>query len=287
MIISCSRRTDIPAFYSGWLMERIRAGYCIVPNPLNPRQISKLSLKPEDVTAIVFWTRYPEPLIKDLGTLNEIGYKYYFQISINNYGKKYEKNNPNIKKVLKSVEHLTDKIGPRKIIWRYDPVILDDSLNYDFHIMNFSFLIKELKKSVKKIITSVITPYRKVLNKMKNLEKIESDKEKVHKLLQDFNSIANTNSLQLEICSYHTDLTSIGIKPAKCIDNELLNALYGLNLSYRKDKSQRKECDCTISKDIGQYNSCLMNCLYCYATTSNETALRNYQKHTIKTETIY
>ncbi|OGU14332.1 MAG: hypothetical protein A2X61_05625 [Ignavibacteria bacterium GWB2_35_12] len=289
MIISCSRRTDIPAFYSDWLMERIKAGYCMVPNPFNPNQVSKVSLKPDDVTAFVFWTRYPEPLIKHLKMLDEMGYKYYFLITINNYPKNYEVNNPNINQVFSSINKLNNIIGPEKIVWRYDPIILNESLNYDFHVKNFNFLIEHLKNKVRKIITSIITPYKKVVKKMKDITFDLScmNNEDVYDLLRDINSIAKTNLMTLEICSYKHSLASIDIDKAKCIDNNLLNDLYGLNLSYKKDKSQRKECGCTVSKDIGQYNSCSMNCIYCYANTSYERALGNYSRHTDMTETIY
>ena len=287
MIISCSRRTDIPAFYSDWFINRIRAGYCYVPNPFNPKQIVKVSLEPQDVTAFVFWSRYPEPLIKHLSSLDSRGYKYYFQISLNNYGMDYEKNNPNLNSVIKSIKKLENKIGKEKIIWRYDPLILDNQLNYDFHIKNFNFIIDKLKNSVGKIITSVITPYRKILKRVNNLDVQVNNSEKYKELLNDLNRLANENSLKLEICSYFEDLTSLGIKPAKCIDIELLNKLFGLKLIYHKDKNQRKYCMCSVSKDIGMYNSCIMNCSYCYATTNNEKVLSNYKRNGINSETLY
>ncbi|MBI5325862.1 MAG: DUF1848 domain-containing protein [Ignavibacteriae bacterium] len=289
MIISCSRRTDIPAIYSKWLIGRIRSGYCIVPNPFNPKQISRVSLKPGDVTAIIFWTRYPEPMIKHLDELDESGYKYYFQITINNYPGEYELNNPDINKVFDSVNHLKEKIGSEKIIWRYDPVILNNKLNFDFHTENFHFLIENLKNSVRKIIISKITPYKKVVNRMKEMEFdiSKENNETFHRLIKTLSNTAKSNKLQIEICSYMHDLSSLGINSSKCIDNQILNDLFNLNLSYNKDKSQRMECGCHLSKDIGQYNSCLMNCIYCYANTSNKTALKNYGRHTVKTESLY
>jgi hypothetical protein len=78
MILSASRRTDIPRYYAEWFNRRLHAGYCMVPNPYNPHQIARVSLRREDVDAIVFWTRYPEPLLPVLSRLNREDFKYYF-----------------------------------------------------------------------------------------------------------------------------------------------------------------------------------------------------------------
>ncbi len=283
MIISCSRRTDIPSFYSRWLFNRLRDGFCFVKNPFNPNQISRVDLKPETVTAIVFWTRFPEPMLGDICLLDEIGFKYYFLITLNNYPKKYEENNPTLSKSIKSIYKLNDLTDSDKIIWRYDPMIINKELDFDFHLKNFEYLCKQLERKVKKVITSIVNPYKKSLKLMrnKNLEIDESVRslQGFRKFLSYLKTIALSSNLALEICSDSMDFSDIGIEPARCIDNRLLNKLFHLNLKYTKDKSQRKECTCTISKDIGTYNTCIMNCNYCYATLNQNTAQFNHKSH--------
>jgi hypothetical protein len=283
MIISCSRRTDIPAFYSKWLFHRLREGYCNVRNPFNPNQISRVDLSPEAVTAIVFWTRYPEPMLNGIRLLDEMGYKYYFLITLNNYSKNYEENNPKTDKSIKSIYKLSELIGFEKVVWRYDPLIINKELNFEYHLKNFEGISHKLEGKVRKVITSIVSPYKKTLKRMreKHIEIDDSvrDLHGFRNFLSDLKAIANNSNLLLEICSDSMDFSDLGVQPARCIDDKLLNELFGLNIKYQKDKSQRKECTCTISKDIGTYNTCTMNCNYCYATNYHNSALNSYKSH--------
>ncbi len=141
MIISVSRRTDVIALYTNWFIERLKQGCCEVTNPYNRNQISKVSLKPQDVDFFVFWTRYPQPIIPYLKFMNEKGYKYYFLITLNNYPSIYEKRVPDAKKVIKSIQNLSQKIGRGKVIWRYDPIIISDITPESWHLKNFSEIL--------------------------------------------------------------------------------------------------------------------------------------------------
>ncbi len=122
MIISASRRTDIPAFYAEWFMQRIRAGYCTVPNPFNRGQVSTISLAPEDVDAIVFWTRFPRPLLPHLDELDRCGYRYYFQFTLLDYPRSLETHRPDVRQAVEAFRTLAERIGPERVIWRYDPI---------------------------------------------------------------------------------------------------------------------------------------------------------------------
>ncbi|MGA2296960.1 MAG: DUF1848 domain-containing protein [FCB group bacterium] len=269
MIISCSRRSDIPALYSDWFIRRIDSGSCTTVNPFHPKQVSTISLKPEDVTAIVFWTRNPSPLLKHLKYLDELEYKYYFLFTLNNFGKKYEKKNPLLKNSIELFHKLSDTIGPRKVIWRYDPVLITEDLNYDFHLKNFENLSKTLSGFTNKVIISKLSPYRKTLKRLKAIDESFCEKENnsasIDRLLKKLAKIAVANSMKMEICGSEKDYSKFGIEPAHCIDSSLLNELFGLDLEYAKDKSQRETCNCAISKDIGTYNTCSLGCFYCYA----------------------
>ena len=124
MIISASRRTDIPAFYAEWFFNRIKEGYVLVRNPMNYHQVSKISLSPAVVDGIVFWTKNPLPMMTRLDELRE--YPYYFQFTLTPYGKEMEPGLPSKKAVLIPVfRELSRKLGPDRLVWRYDPILLN------------------------------------------------------------------------------------------------------------------------------------------------------------------
>lgn len=121
MIINASRRTDIPAFYSDWFLNRIKEKFVLVPNPFNPGMISRIDLNPALVDCIVFWTKNPTPMLSRLDELQD--YKYYFQFTLNPYGKELENNLPDITGRIETFKRLADTIGREKVIWRYDPIL--------------------------------------------------------------------------------------------------------------------------------------------------------------------
>lgn len=283
MIISASRRTDIPAYYSKWFLNRIREGYCTVPNPFNFEQVQLVDLTPEAVTAIVFWTRNATPILKDLKILDDLGYKYYFQFTINNYGKTLEPYNPSLELSLNSFKQLSEKLGIGKVIWRYDPIVFTDELTIDFHKSNFSKIFNELKNYTKKIVISIIDDYKKTLSRLRKIQVNYTEKQEnipqVEELLKYIVDRAYTENIRVESCAEEKDLSYLGIEHGKCIDDRLLKEEFGIDLCYKKDKNQRLACGCMISKDIGVNNTCLMGCEYCYATSSHKAAINNRKKH--------
>ena len=145
MIISASRRTDIPAFYARWFMNRIREGYCTVPNPFNPNQVSRISLKPEDVDIIVFWTRYARPLMPFLNELDDRGYRYYFLYTLMNNPRALEPKSPSHKRSLNTFQNLSNRIGMEKVIWRYDPIVFTRITDPNFHKETYQHIAEQLK----------------------------------------------------------------------------------------------------------------------------------------------
>lgn len=159
MIISASRRTDIPTYYSDWFLKRIKAGYVYVRNPMNPHQVSQINLSPEVVDGIVFWTKNPTPMLDRLVELND--YMYYFQFTLNSYGVDVEENIPNKSKVvIPAFQRLSDSIGPDRVIWRYDPIFLSKVYTVDYHIRYFEELAKRLFPYTKKCTISFLDLYR-------------------------------------------------------------------------------------------------------------------------------
>ncbi|MCL2721029.1 MAG: DUF1848 domain-containing protein [Treponema sp.] len=263
MIISASRRTDIPAFYSDWLIERIKERCVHVKNPFNPDQISKISLEPNDVDCIVFWSKNPKPMLDKLEFLNE--YTYYFQFTINPYNSDIERNLPPKSEIIETFKKLSDKISAQKVIWRYDPVLLNAKYTVQYHIEKFNEMAYQLKGYTEKIIFSYIDFYKKIAENLKANGITEATTEQKLILAENFSISAKENNLSIATCAENIDLSQYNIKHAKCIDDELIAKLTGHDLSIKKDKNQRLECGCVASRDIGEYNTCLNGCIYCYA----------------------
>ncbi len=283
MIISASRRTDIPRFYSDWLIQRLRAGFCIVSNPFNPRQVSRVDLRPQSVTAIMFWTRYPGPLLKYLDEISDRGFPFYFQFTLNNYPVLYEKNAVALSAVLDAIQTLAQKIGRHRIVWRYDPIFFSDGLEPDFHLQNFGRLCNKLEGCTNHLVISLLDEYRKTKNQLTKLDCHYSGDPaahpQLHPFLKELVSVATRHQLTVSACAEPLDLTALGITPAHCIDAALIQKLCGVPLSHVKDPHQRPLCNCAVSRDIGANQTCAGGCVYCYAGGNHETALRNLQTH--------
>ena len=281
MIISASRRTDIPAFYSKWFMNRIKDGYVLVQNPYNTKQIRKVFLTPFQVDAIVFWTRNVKPLIPYLDDLDKLGYNYYFQYTITGYKRELERFTPSPQKAIENFIELSNKIGKEKVIWRYDPIILSDYSSYNEHLRLFEKISNMLENKTDKVVISFADSYKKITNNLKNIgyKDILENKKELYLFCEELSNIVKDRNIQIETCTEEIDLSIFGINPTKCIDDKLLDKLFNKNLCAIKDKNQRKECGCVESIDIGMYNTCSHGCVYCYATFSDNTVKKNRQKH--------
>jgi len=287
MIISASRRTDIPAFYSQWFINRIKAGYCAVPNPFNYKAISRISLSPEDVEIIVFWTRNPKPLFKSLNLLNQAGFKYYFNYTLMDNPKLFDPTLTNLSHKLDAFKKLSDKIGPGKVVWRYDPIILSNIIPTKMHIKAYEKIAQSLRGYTYHSIISFVDLYKKVKNRFRSEFKEDIRIDNVHEkpidtytlLLSQLSQIAHDNTIEIYTCSEPFDLKPYGVKPGKCIDGNYIKKFFGIEVDDRKDPHQRKFCGCAKSKDIGIYDTCLFGCRYCYATHSLTKAKKNYKTH--------
>lgn len=281
MLISASRRTDIPAFYSEWFINRIREGYVLNKNPFNANQIKRIPLTPYQVDAIIFWTRNSKPLMKYLDELDEKGFNYYFQYTITGYSRELEKHTPHPLKAIETFIELSDKIGKEKVIWRYDPIIFTKYTPFEEHIRLFDKISKSLENKTDKVVISFADPYKKITKKLEALEyqDILETKSKLYELAKIMSDIATSRNMKIESCSEEIDLDYCHIKHGKCIDDNLIENLFNINLNIGKDKNQRKECGCVQSVDIGIYNTCSHGCTYCYATFSDSTVEKNKLLH--------
>ncbi len=274
MILSVSRRTDIPAFYSEWFINRIREGFLYVRNPMNQHQISRIALSPETVECIVFWTKNPAGLMEMLKDLKD--YTYYFQFTLTGYGKDIEPNLPDKEKELIPLFiRLSEKIGKEKVIWRYDPILFSKKYTMEYHINAFGEIAEKLSDYTEKAVISFIDFYKKTKRNTAGLAIEEITDENKMKLAQEIVRIASGYHLPVETCAEQIDLSSVGVSHGSCIDQKLIEKLAGYRLTGRKDKNQRKECGCLESIEVGTYHTCLNGCKYCYANFSEERVKEN------------
>jgi len=278
MVISASRRTDIPSFYSDWFFKRIEEGFVLVPNPYNSKMISRIELNPQVVDCIVFWSKNPSPMINKLDKLKD--YKYYFQFTLNPYGKEIESNLPSVQKRIDIFKRLSDKIGREKVIWRYDPILTNEVYNPDFHKQAFDEIAYHLKDHTERCMLGFIDHYHHIRASVSRFGIKPLRMEDIQEMAVSFKNTADNYRIYLDTCTVKVDLRELGIPSGMCIDKELIERITGYRLSAKKDKNQRDICQCIESIDIGSYESCLNGCLYCYAIKGNaNTVTNNKQKH--------
>lgn len=284
MIISASRRTDIPSFYSDWFYNRVKEGFVLTRNPMNFHQVRRVELAPDLVCGIVFWTKNPGPMVNRLGELQD--YMYYFQYTITPYGKDIEPNVPHKSTdALRIFKNLSDIIGPDRVIWRYDPILINEKYTVDYHLRAFEEMAKELRSHIRKVIISFIdVGYKAVKRNTGKLSLAEFPVEIKTQLAANLASIALSYGIAIDACASSLDLQKHEIGRGRCIDSELLEKLRGYSLNIKKDKNQRSECGCAASVDIGMYNTCLSGCLYCYANYIPATINTNHNKHNWQSE---
>ncbi len=290
-IISASRRSDIPSFYARWFIERIRAGYVIVRNPFNRNLTKRVSLEPDYVDAIVFWTRDGSPLFPFIEEIIERGYFVFFLWTITGYSAPMEKYPVSIGRSLEWFQKFSDRIGADRMALRYDPIIITDEYTSDWHRKNFEKISSELKGYTSRVIVSLMTPYSSAVRRMKNagidFETEPMKNPDVREMLKNIMEIAESNEQKIQSCSMAGELANLGIPDGACIDSDWLSKSSGKNLPYIKDSGQRKNCLCTKSIDIGAYDTCPRGCLYCYAVKNFVRAEKFAKDFDIKSEGLY
>lgn len=273
MILSVSRRTDIPNYYSEWFYNRIK-----VRNPMNYHQISEIKITPDLVDCIVFWTKNPLPMIERLDELNK--YNYYFQFTLTGYAKDIEMNLPNKKtSMIPIFQELSRKIGKQKVIWRYDPIFFSERYTVDYHLKAFESIAKALNGYTEKCVISFVDIYPKNKKNMNKIAMYDLDEEALKNFAKKLWRIADENHMEIGSCAEKIDLGECGIVHNSCIDKELIEKIIGCRLKAKKDKNQRTECGCIESVEIGAYNTCKNGCVYCYANYSPKSVETNSAKH--------
>lgn len=285
MLISASRRTDIPSCYSEWFYHRLKEGYVCVRNPMNPHQVSKINLSPEIVDGIVFWTKNPLPMMDRLGELEK--YNYYFQFTLTAYGPEVETNLPSKNKVLiPAFQRLSKEIGKERVVWRYDPIFFSERYTLDYHCRYFEVLASRLAPYTEKCTISFLDWYRNIEHDVKPLQIQTMTGERQTELVERLAEIAERYHISIDTCAEAGDFRRFKVFPACCIDKTRLERIGNYRLDIGKDKNQREYCGCAESIDIGAYQTCKNGCLYCYANFNHGAAERNFEKHKIKSSLL-
>lgn len=280
MIISASRRTDIPRYFSKWFYNRIEEGFLYIRNPINIYQVSKLDLSTDLVDCIVFWTKNPKPMMNDLDKLKD--YNYYFQFSLTGYGKDLETGIPDKKnEMIPIFQELSDKIGKKRVVWRYDPIIFTEKYNEDYHLKAFEEIAKSLNGYCEKVVISFVDMYAKTARNMKEFELIDKTKVELTAFSKKLAEIAKSNGLLIETCAEVIDLDEVGITHSSCIDKKLIEEIIDGKIKVKKDTTQREECGCVDSIDIGAYNTCSNGCKYCYANFNQAQVVDNLKMYDV------
>lgn len=293
MIVSASRRTDIPAFYADWFMNQIRSGQFNRKNPMT-QAVYTDNVSPDTVDAIAFWTRNPLPMIRS-GYLQELmgmGYFFYFNFTITGYsersgaGNKLDGSTLHPLKAIDAMNQLAELIGPERVIWRFDPIVVCDEITKEDIVRKFKKISSDICPDIKRTVVSFVDDYKKSIVNMKSagfskpLDLLAPE----HAETMDFilTEIANETARtgrDVFSCAENIDLKRYGIEKGKCIDADYISEISGKQIKAKKDPSQRVACGCAKSIDVGEYDTCPNGCAYCYATNQKAIATKNFKEH--------
>ena len=326
IIVSASRSTDVPAFYSRWFFNRLKKGYVMWRNPFNQQP---LYVSFRDTKAIVFWSKNPRPMFSYLEELDALGMHYYFQFTLNDYEyEKLERNVPPLAERIETFCHLSKLIGSEKVIWRVDPLIITPETSVRNLLKKIWYTGNKIKGLTNKLVFSFIDvmAYKKVQSNIlkettfytkDTIKNAEPSPAQIEELVQGIIKIRNRWSsegwdIEIATCAEDIDLSSYGVNHNCCVDGQLMEKLFSDDTNFvhylrhgkfpehnsliptyalvkntsLKDKGQRASCGCIVSKDIGTYNTCQHGCVYCYANTSQKVVQTNIAKYSEDGESL-
>lgn len=275
MIINTGMRTDIPAFYSKWLLNRIKEGFVCARNPFDEHQVTKYSLSPDVVDCIAFCTKNPHPLISHLSELDI--YKQFWFVTITPYGKDIEPNVPDKKQVIEDFKKLSEHLGVNSVALRYDPILINDKFDVEMHIKCFDKLLSQLKGYTNDCTISFLDLYEKVKRNAPDLRPPNNDEQ--IRLAKAFAEIGKKNNIVIHSCCENKNLRDYGLDITGCMSQEIVEKAIGDKLNPPKNNSKREACNCLMGNDIGAYNTCMHLCKYCYANANTRLVKENIKKH--------
>ena len=274
MIINTGSRTDIPAFYSKWFLNRIEEGFVCSKNPYN-EDIYKYPLNPKIIDCLCFCTKNPKPLLKNIDLLDD--YNQFWFVTVTPYGRDIEVNVPDHKQVIKTFKSLSDYLGVNKVSWRYDPIFITEKYSLDFHIDKFEEFASKLSTYTNDCTISFIDLYQKVLRNFPEAKEVTTQERLI--IGEEFAKIAKKHDIKMKTCVEGTLLDQFGFDSSGCMTTHVIENAIGKNLKIPKGKYTIRDCDCIFGRDIGAYNTCMHGCKYCYANSNMKMVKRNQKLH--------
>ena len=263
MIICASRRTDIPAFHSGWMMNRLRAGYALVRNPVSRTTVHRVDLTKRNVDCIIFMTKDPRPMVPHMREVSSMGHMTVFQVTITPYGKDIEPGVPFKADISDACEEIAGRIGRDRMVWRYDPVILNSRISMEYHRRKFDMMCREASRWTDRCVFSFVDIYGKLLRLEEEGVLRRVSVAEMDAFAEMASRTAEEYGITLSCCCGARDFTRFGIEPRGCVDREMMRSL---DIPYEiQSVPVRDRCRCVKSIDIGEYDTCGHGCVYCYA----------------------
>ena len=277
MIVSASRRTDVPAFYWPWFLSRLDAGYAMTRNPMNAHQLRRVELTDQAVDGFVFWTKNPTPMLDKLDPLD--GRAYYFQYTITPYGSDVEPDLPPKQNMLDAMRLLVDRVGTERVVWRYDPILLSPTHSISWHVDRFAAMTNMLRGYTDNCTISFLDLYRKIMKRLDAISARTPDADERIALARAFVNIGAAQGIAISTCVEGDEYADVGVRRGRCVDADRLSRIAGHALDIPRDRNQRPGCTCAQSVDIGAYNSCPHGCAYCYANASPAAVAKHAARH--------
>ena len=282
MILQTGQRTDIPAFYGQWLINRVRQGFVDVRNPYNPIHITRYPINHEVVDGIVFCTKNPLPFIPLLHEIND--YRQYWHMTITPYGADIETNVPQVALVIDGFKHISTKRNPQSMVWRYDPIILTHNYTIDFHFESFYKMAKALEGYTDTVVVSFIDIFDKVAQNFPEGYRPSLDIQT--KIIKELVSIAHSHHMILKTCGEGDIFKELGVNTEGCLTLDCYERAWNVKLKAPKRAPARPECNCYLHGDIGAYDTCSHFCRYCYANTNQAAVSQNRMQHDPKSSLL-
>lgn len=279
MIVSASYKTDIPAFYGGWFLNRLAEGHCRVVNPYGGRG-HRVDLTRAAVDGFLFWTKNLEPFEAALEVVSEAGFPFVVQHSATALPAALERSVPHWERQVAAMRRVRGRWGPRAVVWRYDPIAVTDATPPAWHRETFARLAGALEGVTDEVTVSFLQPYRKTARNLAaaGIAWRDPEAEEKRDLLAELATVAAGHGMALTLCTQPDLLDAAGTAPARCVDAARLSDVAGRPLAAR-EKGNRPGCLCAESRDIGGYDSCPHGCVYCYAVSSRALAQRRFAAH--------
>jgi hypothetical protein len=270
-------RTDIPAFYGQWLLNRIREGFVHVRNPYNPNQVTRYSLSPDVVDLMAFCTKNPAPMLPHMEQLKAYG-QYWF-VTITPYGKDIEPNVPDKELVIEDFKRLSDMVGVDSVGWRYDPIFIDAQHSITWHIEQFAHMALALSGYTETCVISFIDIYKKVERNFPNARAVSKDDRIT--LGKELIQIAKQYGMTIRPCAEGNELAEFGADCSGCMTVQTFEKALHCHLAVpKRSQNQRNgQCACLLGVDIGAYDTCQHLCKYCYANSNAALVMENRKWH--------